>query len=225
VRLPSKRVFAPLFLALAFPSLSRDYFVSINGDDGNPGTRARPLLSIQKAVDRLAPGDRCIVRGGVYRQTVRIERSGTSDAPIVVMAFPGERVVLSGTEAVPGPWERFKGKIFKTRLERPVHQVFVDGVAMTEARWPNMPFERRWDRSVWRPSASGTRYGLMVDPELAQTGIDWTGAIATLNIGSTATSSRANSRPSIARGSGSSTRRPTLSTSGRPTAAPRPSTG
>ncbi len=183
------------FVWLTFAlSAGADYYVALNGNDDIPGSRERLFRTLQRAVDRLAPGDRCIVRGGVYRQTVRIERSGTSDAPITIMAFPGERVVLSGTEAVPGPWERFKGKIFKTRLERPVHQVFVDGVAMTEARWPNMPFERRWDRSVWRPSASGTRYGLMVDPELAQTGIDWTGAIATLNIGSWQTFRRPVSR-------------------------------
>ena len=44
---------------------------------------------------------------------------------------------------------------------------------MVEARWPNMKFpEQLWDRSTWAQSSTGSRYGKMVDPNLASTNID-----------------------------------------------------
>jgi len=54
---------------------------------------------------------------------------------------------------------------------------------MVEARWPNMRFpEDLWDRSKWARAGKGSRYGRIVDPSLAGTGVDWTGARATLNV-------------------------------------------
>ncbi|MEM7395226.1 MAG: right-handed parallel beta-helix repeat-containing protein, partial [Verrucomicrobiota bacterium] len=55
---------------------------------------------------------------------------------------------------------------------------------MTPARWPDMPFDRRWDNARWRAAAEGTRYGVMVDSGLADSQVDWTGAMAILNVGS-----------------------------------------
>jgi len=55
---------------------------------------------------------------------------------------------------------------------------------MIPARWPNMCFDQRFDKSVWAVAGQGSRYGTMVDPALAATGVDFTGATATLNVGS-----------------------------------------
>ena len=52
-----------------------------------------------------------------------------------------------------------------------------------EARWPNMRFEEIWDRTKWARSDHGSRKDLMICDALAETGIDWTGALATLNVG------------------------------------------
>jgi hypothetical protein len=56
--------------------------------------------------------------------------------------------------------------------------VFVDGQLMVEARWPNMPLNRFWDRGRWARAGQGSRCGRMVDPALTKTDIDWTDAIA-----------------------------------------------
>jgi hypothetical protein len=50
---------------------------------------------------------------------------------------------------------------------------------MTYARWPNATFKDRWSPSFWK--ANNSPYGSVMDPAFAKSGIDWTGAILTLN--------------------------------------------
>jgi len=161
---------------------AREYYVSPDGSDRNSGSREAPLATIQKAADAMQPGDTCILRAGVYRQTVRPPRSGRKGQPIRFVAAPGERVVLDGTEPIAGPWTRHKGRIYKARAPEPFEQLFVDGKMMIEARWPNARFAQLLDRKVWAQSGTGSRYGKIVDPKLAATDVDWTGALATLNV-------------------------------------------
>jgi len=170
--------------ALVPPLRAASYHVSPTGNDGAPGSPAAPFRTIQRGADALRPGDTCFLHAGTYRQTVRVAVSGEPNRLVRIEAWPGDLVILSGTEPVTGEWSVHEGRILKTTRRRPVGQLFVDGELMTEARWPDMPFARRWERSAWRASGPGTRYGVMVDPALAETGIDWTGAVATLNVGS-----------------------------------------
>jgi hypothetical protein len=76
--------------------------VATNGDDGNTGTEAQPLRTIQRAVDLAQPGTVISVRGGTYPLTrnVQITRSGTSGQPITLTRYGSERVVIDG-EALP----------------------------------------------------------------------------------------------------------------------------
>jgi len=159
-----------------------EYYVSVKGNDENPGTREKPFRHIQKFADIAQPGDLCLVREGIYRETVRPKNSGRTGDPIRYVAYPGEKVTLSGTELITGEWSKYKGSIYQTKLDLNCEQLFVDGKMMIEARWPNMRFEDLWERSSWANSGTGSRYGKMVDPELAKTDVDWTGAIATLNV-------------------------------------------
>ena len=151
--------------------------------DENRGTVDRPLATVGRAAALAEAGDTVLVHGGVYRETVALERSGQPGRPIRLGARPGDLVVLSGTEPVRGEWSLHEGSIYKTTVDDPVRQLFVDGKMMVEARWPNMRFpEELWDRSCWASAGKGSRYGKMVDPRLAETGVDWTGAVAVLNV-------------------------------------------
>ena len=69
-------------------------YVSLSGSDTAPGSRGRPWRTIQKALDTLEPGQRALVRAGVYRESLVMRRAGESSAPITLAAFPGERPVL-----------------------------------------------------------------------------------------------------------------------------------
>lgn len=159
-----------------------EYYVSVAGDDQNPGTMDKPFRHIQRFADIAQPGDICLVREGTYRETVRPQNGGKTGDPIRYVAYPGETVTLSGTEPIAGEWTVYQGSIYRTKVDWEVEQLFVDGEMMIEARWPNMRFDQLWERSSWAHSGTGSAYEKMVDPELAKTGIDWTGAIATLNV-------------------------------------------
>ena len=173
---------AILFWGLWLAARGAEYYVAPYGSDQNPGTKTRPFRSIQAAADRMVAGDTCFLRGGIYRETVRPKNSGRRGQPIRFIAYPGEVVVLSGTEPIKGQWSVYRGSIWKTAVHKVFVQLFVDGRMMIEARWPNMQFHQLWDRSRWARASKGSRYGRVVDPELAKTGIDWTGALATLNV-------------------------------------------
>jgi hypothetical protein len=76
------------------PSTGRKLYVSHAGSNANPGTRARPWRTIQKALQALEPGETALVRSGTYTENLLMSRAGTASAPITVRAYPGERVVL-----------------------------------------------------------------------------------------------------------------------------------
>ncbi len=161
---------------------SAEFYVATTGSDAGPGSIAKPWRTIQNAANRMKPGDTCVVRAGTYREAVRVEASGEPGSPIRFVTAKGETVVLDGAEPIAGEWQLHSGNIYKTRVPDPIEQLFVDGKMQIEARWPDMRIEEIWDRSKWAESSMGSRKDLMVCPALAKTNIDWTGAIATLNI-------------------------------------------
>lgn len=176
-------IYLTLLLLHTSNALAAEYWVSTAGSDANSGSREQPFLTLQQAADTMRPGDTCVVRGGRYRQPVCMRRSGTSDKPIRLMAAVGERVTLDGTDLVKSKWTRYRENIYRTAVEGPVEQVFVDGAMQIEARWPNMRFEEIWDRTKWARSDHRSCKDRLVCEALAETGVDWTGALATLNVG------------------------------------------
>lgn len=95
---------------------ARIYHVAKQGADGNPGTEERPFLTIQRAADVAAAGDRVIVHQGEYREWVRPRNGGLSQScRITYEAAQGERVVIKGSERITG-WEHVDGSVWRVRL-------------------------------------------------------------------------------------------------------------
>ena len=77
--------------------ITRTFYVAGNGDDRDQGTRRKPWRTLGFSMARLRAGDRLFVRGGTYRERIKLRpRGGRPDARIVVQAFPGERPVVVG---------------------------------------------------------------------------------------------------------------------------------
>jgi hypothetical protein len=76
------------------PSLAGARYVSPSGSDRAKGTREKPWRTIQKALDTLRPGETAVVRAGVYRESLVMQRPGRDSAPITVRSYPGEKVVV-----------------------------------------------------------------------------------------------------------------------------------
>jgi hypothetical protein len=79
-------------------SAATTLYVAPNGNDGNAGTQAAPLATIQKAISLITAGGTISVRGGTYALTsnIQITKSGTSSAPITLAAYGTERVIIDG---------------------------------------------------------------------------------------------------------------------------------
>lgn len=115
------RVLVYLLLAwniLAFNSIiaaSREWHVSISGNDNNSGTLMSPLRHIQIAANKAYPGDKVIIHEGVYRERVAPVKSGEKYNPIVFQAANGEKVVIKGSEIIKN-WKNITGTIWQVAV-------------------------------------------------------------------------------------------------------------
>jgi hypothetical protein len=94
-----------------------DFYVAVNGSDGNPGTQDKPFATVDKARqavrEKIAQGLKqpvtVLLRGGVYTLSEPLifgsEDSGTKDCPIIYAAYLGENPTLSGGRAING-WSK-----------------------------------------------------------------------------------------------------------------------
>ena len=79
-------------------------YVSLEGSDSNPGTADRPFQTIQKAADKVDPGDVVCVEDGVYTDTdgndfiVYLNRGGTEEAWITFRSVNRWGAVLDGSD-------------------------------------------------------------------------------------------------------------------------------
>jgi hypothetical protein len=91
-------LFCTIFSPVAFGT---DYYVSPAGNDNNSGTLEKPLKTISKGVTKLKAGDVLYVRTGTYVERIYVDQSGTADAPVTIMAYPGEYPVIDGENTMP----------------------------------------------------------------------------------------------------------------------------
>ncbi len=173
---------ASLFVVVAPEPVSaagNTYYVSVNGNDttGN-GSLANPWKTIGKAASIATAGDTVKIRAGTYRETVTPANSGTAGNPITYEPYNGESVTISGADLVTGAWTVHSGNIYKKTVTLSMgdwkNQVFVDGVSMQLARWPNA------GTSLLAPSTAltdaGTDNNHVVDSALTQPNGYWNGA-------------------------------------------------
>ena len=92
-------------------SSEAEFFVSQGGSDRNPGTRAKPFATLERARDAVLLTKKAgpitvWIKGGVYplKQTFTLtpKDSGTEAAPITYRAFEGEEVRIIGGVEVKG---------------------------------------------------------------------------------------------------------------------------
>jgi hypothetical protein len=102
---------------------TRAYFVDQahpEASDENQGTEDKPFLTFNRAARQVGPGEKVVVKSGVYRERVVPARGGTSaDQMICYEAAPGAKVVIKGSRILPPAWERSRdphGQDFSFRL-------------------------------------------------------------------------------------------------------------
>lgn len=80
------------------PPAGTALYVAPNGNDGNAGTLAAPLLTVQRAVDLAQPGHTIYLRAGTYAPSTNIQllKNGTSSQPITLRNYNSERAIIDG---------------------------------------------------------------------------------------------------------------------------------
>lgn len=151
-------------------------YVATNGDDSNDGSINSPYRTFSKAVSEMAPGDVCIIREGVYRETLDITVNGSSGSPLTFKAADGETVEIRATETVSG-WQVHNGNIYKATVNMPIESrfrtVYHNGEYMDLARWPNNTDNNRWTVDCTPVTGGdGSHFTLNNVPN-----IDWTGGL------------------------------------------------
>jgi hypothetical protein len=79
-------------------SLGTQVWVTPNGDDANPGTKAKPWKTLQRAADVAVPGTTVNIRGGAYCQQLAVKVSGSAESGFITFrSQPGEKAVVDGS--------------------------------------------------------------------------------------------------------------------------------
>ncbi|MHC4249869.1 MAG: right-handed parallel beta-helix repeat-containing protein, partial [Planctomycetota bacterium] len=174
---PSAVVLVGLSVAFAGCAMAADYYVSPRGDDGNPGTEARPFATIAGARDAVRRSGRAgkvpvtvHLRGGKYylEDTVRLtpEDSGSERAPVVYRGFEGEVAVISGGRRLDLRWEPHRDGVMKARVPAGLttDQLFVNGKLQPMARYPDFNPAVRWFNGFAPDCISPGRAARWADP-------------------------------------------------------------
>ncbi len=101
---------------------ARELYVSPSGSDSNDGSSGLPLVTFQKAMGMLGPGDTLILKDGTYYQTLDITASGTPSAPVSVRAENDGGAVIDGQNVRPAC------RIYGTPDSAPRHDIEVSGI-------------------------------------------------------------------------------------------------
>ena len=105
----------------------KSYYVATTGDDGNPGTKAAPWKTLQKAVASVQPGDTVRIKAGEYfvGAGLNVSRAGTADKPITYQAYGDGAVRITNSSVIPADgWTHVKGKVYSTSFSQPAICVF-----------------------------------------------------------------------------------------------------
>ena len=86
------------------------YHVDTKGSDDGDGSANKPFATVQEAVDTAGPGDKVVVRPGLYRGRLLIRRGGLPGKPLTVEGQRG--AVLDGGDVVKG-WEHLGNGLYK----------------------------------------------------------------------------------------------------------------
>ncbi len=114
-----RRIKSTIISAFIFVAIlqANTYYVSTTGHNDNNGSTAHPWLTWHYSFNQLIAGDTLYIRGGIYQpigtfsdagfgdthSAVSIHNtSGTAMNRIVVMGYPGERVILDGVNVTQG---------------------------------------------------------------------------------------------------------------------------
>ncbi|MCC7374072.1 MAG: right-handed parallel beta-helix repeat-containing protein [Verrucomicrobiales bacterium] len=154
--------------ASAFPAEASQWVVDVNhprAADSNPGTDDAPFKTLGAALRRIKPGTTLKIKGGVYRESVNLENSGTANDPVIIEVEPGERAVLCGTDPITGwqPVESSSPGQWTATVDGSPEMLFVNGRLYEECEAQQSPGPGQFAKEK---TGTGSRLRLSLEPGL-----------------------------------------------------------
>ena len=126
-----------------------------------------------------------------YKEEVIISGlTGTSETPFKIRGYEEEVPIWDGSIPIQtdsNDWNHdpMTG-ICSLQIDQDIFALFLDEDILTAARWPNALWSDRtiFDNKFWRHCGHESTRGTIVDEALEESGLDVTGAMAILNVGS-----------------------------------------
>ena len=121
----------------------KEIFVSINGNDRDPGSKSRPLATIAAAAKRAVPGDTVKIAPGIYREQIVFRKSGKANLPVTFVGTRGKNGEFLTIVEAPGkvianwiPAPEVASGVWKTPLAQRPDLVMMDGrmIALINSR-------------------------------------------------------------------------------------------
>lgn len=147
-------------VALTTAARASEYFVASHGNDANPGTKAQPFATLERARDAIrelkhaGPLKEPVtvrLQGGTYPLSQEVQfgpdDSGTEACPITYAAAEGAAVVLDGGRRITS-WKKHDDKLWVADLPEVAsgawrfRQLYVNGQQRIRARTPNEGYLR-----------------------------------------------------------------------------------
>lgn len=98
------------------------------------GSERAPYRTVTAALETARPGDTVLLHAGIYRESVRVP-GGEAGKPVTLKAVPGQRVVLSGAQAVTG-WKAHGNGVYTTVLDFRPERLMLGQETLPIARTP-----------------------------------------------------------------------------------------
>lgn len=83
---------------------AKTYYVAVDGNDENEGSKEAPFKTINSALALTKPGDTVMLREGVYHQRITFPQSGLLNDRITLKSYPNERAKIDGTGIQTSGW-------------------------------------------------------------------------------------------------------------------------
>jgi len=117
-------------------SAQTNYYVSLSGDDGNPGTMTEPWQTVQYAMDVAEPGSTVNIMAGTYNEKVYVNVSGTAGNFITFKNNNNDVVVINGEgwndpalcEIYDQQYIRLQGLHFTNNAQDDAMGIFIEGI-------------------------------------------------------------------------------------------------
>lgn len=129
------KLFLTLLCCFTLLVNAKEYHVSKQGNDNNPGSKTAPFKTISKAATIALAGDVITVHEGTYRERVNPINGGLNDQQrITYRAAQGDIVWIKGSEVIKN-WKRHKDDVWKVSIDNSFFGDFNPYKAILKGDW------------------------------------------------------------------------------------------